>query len=150
MGNLFNRRKLVGIGLLLSLFTLVPSLSLSAIARECESPNLTLRILDMKGEVLNLTCAYYWFGSCDSISSETDSGSHLDIDLNRIEEISIVRDQEGKVLSRGGVHPYIFAVVKLRDGNSRELFIKEQNIVGYDSWGKRSISFRNIQTVHFE
>lgn len=150
MVNLFNRRRLVGIGLLLSPFALVLSLSLSAIAMECEGPNLSLRILDMKGEVINLTCAYYWFGSCDSISGITDGGSNLDIDLNRIREISIVRDQEGKALSRGVVPSYILAVVKLKDGDSREIFIKEENIVGYDSWGKHSVSFRNIQTVHFE
>jgi hypothetical protein len=150
MVNLFNRRKLAGIGLLLLPFALVLSLSLSAIAMECEGPNLSLSILDTKGEVINLTCAYYWFNSCDSISSVTDGGSHLDIDLNRIREISIVRDQEGKALSLGVVAPHILAVVKLKDGDSRKIFIKEENIVGYDSWGKHSVSFRNIQTVHFE
>jgi hypothetical protein len=104
----------------------------------------------MKGEVINLKCAYYWFGSCDSISGVTDGESHLDIDLNRIQEISIVRDQEGKALSLGVVAPHILAVVKLKDGDSKKIFIKEENIVGYDSWGKHSVSFRNIQTVYFE
>ena len=150
MVDLFNRRNLAGIGLFLSPFALVLSLSLSAMALECENPRTSLRILDMKGEVINLTCAYYSFDSCDSISSVSDGGSHLDIDLDRIREISIVRDQEGKALSRGVVPSYILAVVKLKDGDSRKIFIKEENIVGYDSWGKHSVSLRNIQTVHFE
>jgi hypothetical protein len=149
MVNLPNRLKLACRGLFLSLFFLVFSFNLSALAQECDGPNLNLRILDMNGEIINLSCAYYWFGS-DSISSVTDGGSHLDIDLNKIREISIVRDQQGKALSRGVVDPYILAVVKLKDGDSRKIFIKEQNIVGYDSWGRHSVSMRNIKTVHFE
>jgi hypothetical protein len=75
----------------------------------------------------------------------------VDIKLHRIRKISIVRDQEGRViLPPGAPVSYILAVVELKDGDSRKIFIRENTIVGYNSWGKHTLALRNIQTVQFE
>ena len=151
MGNLSKRQRLVSIGLLLLTFVLVLSLSLSAIAQECKGPNLNLTVFDMKGEVINLNCAYYGYDTWDSITCLTDGGIYVDIKLHRIRKISIVRDQEGRViLPPGAPVSYILAVVELKDGDSRKIFIRENTIVGYNSWGKHTLALRNIQTVQFE
>lgn len=147
MCNLSNKQRIIGIGLFLLALVLVRQ----PMAQECRGPNLNLTITDMKGDVTNLTCAYFGDDSKDFISCKTESRNDLNVKLNRIRKISIIRNQQEKVISLSGISPsYFLATIELKEGEIRDIYIRDEYIVGNSSWGRQTFYYPNIQMVEFE
>lgn len=149
MANLFEKETAAPICLFLLTFVLTLSWGLPAMAQSCKGPNLTLSVADTGGEITRLTCAYIGSDLLNLLSCRTESGSDLQINLDRIRKISVLRDKKGK-LAWDSESTYFLATVELKDGNSRKLHISGFTVVGYSAWGKQSFEAEKIKTVDFE
>jgi hypothetical protein len=149
MANLFEKETGAPISFFLLTFLLTLSWGLPVMAQPCKGPNLTLSVVDTGGEVTRLTCAYIGSDLLHLLSCRTESGSDLQINLNRIRRISVLRDKKGKV-AWDSESAYILATVQLKDGNSRNLHISGFSVVGHSAWGKQSFDADKIKTVDFE
>jgi hypothetical protein len=149
VANSFEKGTAAHISLFLLTFVLTLSWGLPAIAQPCKGPNLTLSVVDTGGEVTRLTCAYIGSDLLYLLSCRTESGSDLQINLDRIRKISVLRDKKGK-LAWDSESTYFLATVQLKDGNSRKLHISGFTVIGYSAWGKQSFEADKIKTVDFE
>jgi hypothetical protein len=95
------------------------------------------------------TCAYIGSELLNLLSCRTESGSDLQINLNRIRKISVLRDKKGK-LAWDAESAYFLATAQLKDGNSRNLHIIGFVVVGYSAWRKQSFDADKIKMVDFE
>jgi hypothetical protein len=145
----FKKKPAAHISFFLLTFVLALSWDLPAMAQRCKGPNLEVSVVNTGGEVTRLTCAYIGSDLLYRLSCRTESGSDLQIDLDRIRKISVLRDKKGKLVW-DSESAYFLATVQLKDGNSRKLYISGFAVVGYNTWGKQSFDADEIKTVDFE
>jgi hypothetical protein len=145
------RQRFWGMGLLLLIFTVVFSLSVSTMAQECKGPNLNLTIREMKGEVTKLTCGFIGSSKRVAVHFYTEGRGRLSIPYSKLRKISMIRDEEGKVITMPNMDPpYYLATIALRDGESRKIYVRDETVSGKSSWGAHTFHLSNIQTVEFE
>jgi hypothetical protein len=149
VANPFEKKTAAHISFFLLAFVLALSWGLPTMAQQCKGPNLTLSVVGKGGEVTRLTCAYIGSNLLYWLSCRTESGSDLQINLDRIRKISVLRDKKEKLIW-DSESAYFLATVQLKDGNSRKLYISGFAVVGYSAWGKQSFDADEIKTVDFE
>jgi len=148
MGKFCKKETVLGISFLI--IVLVFSWNLPALAQGCKG-SLKLRVVDVKGEITALNCAYIWDEMADAVWFMTEDKSRMNIQFSRIKKISTVRNQEGAAILLPGVE-YVLAILELKDGDSKKLFVRDlyPGIVGNTSGGTKRFEFRKTQTVEFE
>jgi hypothetical protein len=148
MGNFWKKETFLGVGLLT--IVLVLSWTLPAFAQDCKG-NLKLRVVDVKGEVTALDCAYIWDEMADAVWFMTEDKGRMNMQFSRIKRISTIRNQAGAAILMPDVG-YVLTTLELKDGASKKVFVRDlyPGIVGNTPGGTKRFEFRNLQTVDFE
>jgi hypothetical protein len=151
MKKVLKRQHFLAIELLLLIFSVPFWLSLPAMAQECKGPNLNLTIREMKGEVTKLTCGSIGRSKRVAVHFYSESRGRLSIPYSKLRRISMVRDEEGKIISMSNMDPpHYLATIVLRDGESRKIYVRDETIAGRSSWGTHTFHLSNLQTVEFD